>query len=85
MYSLHPASLPPYDAELSRRAAARYAVLAAVKERRSQQRHASRRPPTGPGPDPCGRHPRVTGSAELLTAGLLSRSLSVLLAAPDVR
>ena len=44
MYSLHPASLPPYDAELSRRAAARYAVLAAVKERRSQQRHASRRP-----------------------------------------
>ena len=44
MYTLHPASLPPYDAELSRQAAARYAVLTAVKEQRSQQRHALRHP-----------------------------------------
>ena len=42
MYTLHSASLPPYDAELSRSAAERYALLTAVKERRAQQRHASR-------------------------------------------
>ena len=43
MYSLHSANLPPYAAELSRRAADRYALLAAVKERRAAQRPASRR------------------------------------------
>lgn len=48
MYTLHPASLPPYDAELSRRAAARHAVLAAVKERRSRLRHPLRRPRSVP-------------------------------------
>lgn len=41
MYSLHPASLPPYDAELSRQAAERHAVLTAVKERRAQRRHSA--------------------------------------------
>ncbi len=44
MYTLHSASLPPYDAELSRHAADRYALLIAVKERRAQQRDAARRP-----------------------------------------
>ena len=43
MYSLTSASLPPYEAELSRRAADRYALLAAVKERRAAQRPTSRR------------------------------------------
>ena len=44
MYTLHSASLPPYDAELSRHAAERYAVLTAVNERRAQHRPALRRP-----------------------------------------
>jgi hypothetical protein len=43
MYTLHSASLPPYQAELSRRAAERYALLTAVKEQRRAKRHASRR------------------------------------------
>jgi hypothetical protein len=43
MYAFHP-SLPPYDVELSRRAAARYAALTAVKERRSRLRDALRDP-----------------------------------------
>ena len=47
MYFLHSASLPPYDAALSRQAAERYALLTAVKERRAQRRDAasSRRTP----------------------------------------
>ena len=40
MYTPNSASLPPYAAELSRRAADRYALLAAVKERRAAQRPA---------------------------------------------
>jgi len=43
VYSFNSTGLPPYEAELSRRAADRYAVLTAVKERRAQQRSASRR------------------------------------------
>jgi hypothetical protein len=41
MYTLHSASLPPYDAELSHQAAERYAVLTAVKQRRAQGRHSA--------------------------------------------
>jgi hypothetical protein len=41
MYVLHSFSLPPYDAELSRHAAERYAVLTAVKERRAQGRRSA--------------------------------------------
>jgi hypothetical protein len=41
MYSLHSASLPPYDAELSRLAAERHALLTAVKERRAQRRRSA--------------------------------------------
>lgn len=44
MYTIHPAAFPTHDAELSRRAAARYAVLTAVKERRSRLRHDLRDP-----------------------------------------
>lgn len=44
MYIFHPAGRPPDDVELSRRAAARYAVVAAVKERRSQLHDAPRDP-----------------------------------------
>ena len=43
MYSLNSTGLPPYEAELSRRAADRYAVLTAVRERRAQQDPTSRR------------------------------------------
>jgi hypothetical protein len=42
MYSLHPVVLQPGQRELSRHAAARYAVLTAVKERRSLQRRSRR-------------------------------------------
>jgi hypothetical protein len=44
MYTLHSASLPPYEAELSRQAAERHALLTAAKEERASRRHASRRP-----------------------------------------
>ena len=43
MYSLHSANLPPYEAELSRQAAERHALLTAAKEHRRSQRPASRR------------------------------------------
>ena len=43
MYSLYPAALQPYQRELSRHAAERYAVLTAIKERRAQRRHSPRR------------------------------------------
>jgi len=41
MYSIHPVALEPSQRELSRHAAARYAILTAVKEPRSRSRHAS--------------------------------------------
>ncbi len=44
MYTVYSAGLLPSDAELSRRAAERYAVLAAVRESRSPKHHAWRRP-----------------------------------------
>jgi hypothetical protein len=44
MYTLHAASLPPYEAELSRQAAERYALLTAAKEQRRSTRPAPRRP-----------------------------------------
>jgi hypothetical protein len=43
MYTSNPLDLPPYEADLSRQAADRYALLSAVKERRAQQRPTSRR------------------------------------------
>jgi hypothetical protein len=43
MYTSNPFGLPPYEAELSRQAADRFALLSAVKERRAQQRPTSRR------------------------------------------
>jgi hypothetical protein len=43
VYTLHSASLPPYDAQLSRQAAERHALLTAVKEGRRQQRHSAAR------------------------------------------
>ena len=50
MYTLHSASLPPYDAELSRHAAERYAVLTAVKDggRGSVRLASPRSSATGP-------------------------------------
>jgi hypothetical protein len=42
MYGLHPAAHQPSQRELSRHAAARYAILTAVKERRSFKRRSSR-------------------------------------------
>ncbi|HLL64081.1 MAG TPA: hypothetical protein VK401_13605 [Propionibacteriaceae bacterium] len=47
MYTLHSASLPPYDAGLSRHAAERHALLTAVKERRAQGRSSAPRRRTG--------------------------------------
>jgi hypothetical protein len=44
MYGIHPLALQPRQRELSRHAAARYAILAAVKERRSLKRRSSRSP-----------------------------------------